>query len=436
MLTTTRLTNLTQNPQTPVSNLLTLNHPSVWLSVAVLLLNDHILKAYTPSWLTGKLSDFAGMFFFPILLGVLWTALGRPLRLPAPALRAAAFGLTAIWFILAKTQPVVSHWSEAFLSAILSRRTQIVCDPSDLIALIMFIPAWKLCTRHTKQPLGKLPRSTYLILCLASLAALATTRIPPVSVRHLIVFDGEIYADTSGATFVLHTRPGRVWALTQDLPEAVRRQLGQFPHLPVTVCLPDNPLTCYRTAQESIERTQDGGQTWLVSWRIPWGRRALMERGPVMGSAKTIDMGPYDLTLLNRDGRTLLVAAMGHEGLLVSEDGRAWERDGIPGAEPTPYQTGSPVMALWLLRYDLLVGGLAVLIIFCFLFPVVNKVVMLVALPLAWMLLASCLILWAGGVIPTYPMALMSAIVLDGLIIFGAVRYSKWLAEHNTIIYG
>jgi hypothetical protein len=44
--------------------------PLVMASIVVLLVNDHLLKAAAPSWVTGKLSDFAGLFFFPFVAGV------------------------------------------------------------------------------------------------------------------------------------------------------------------------------------------------------------------------------------------------------------------------------------------------------------------------------------------------------------------------------
>ncbi len=49
-----------------------LQHPATWLSIALLLVNDHVLKVLYPSWITGKLSDFAGLFFFPFLLALAW----------------------------------------------------------------------------------------------------------------------------------------------------------------------------------------------------------------------------------------------------------------------------------------------------------------------------------------------------------------------------
>lgn len=53
-----------------------LSHPISLFAIALLLANEHILKVVTPFPLTGKLSDFAGLFFFPYLLagllGLVW----------------------------------------------------------------------------------------------------------------------------------------------------------------------------------------------------------------------------------------------------------------------------------------------------------------------------------------------------------------------------
>ena len=54
-----------------------MRHPAVLGSVALLVLNDHLLKQAYPGWLTGKLSDVSGLVFFPVLLAML---LGWALR--------------------------------------------------------------------------------------------------------------------------------------------------------------------------------------------------------------------------------------------------------------------------------------------------------------------------------------------------------------------
>jgi len=53
------------------------------VALLMLALNDHVLKGSgAPGWLTGKLSDVAGMIFFPLLLQAAWELLRA--RLGAP----------------------------------------------------------------------------------------------------------------------------------------------------------------------------------------------------------------------------------------------------------------------------------------------------------------------------------------------------------------
>lgn len=86
-------------------------HPSTLLSIGLLLLNDHVLKAQIPSAFTGKLSDFAGLFFFPFLLSIFLSLPLEHLRLTPRAIAAFAFGSTALWFSLIKT----TFWANALM---------------------------------------------------------------------------------------------------------------------------------------------------------------------------------------------------------------------------------------------------------------------------------------------------------------------------------
>jgi hypothetical protein len=47
-------------------------HPVVLAALALLIVNDHVAKRLLPGAVTGKLSDVAGMVFFPVLLWSLW----------------------------------------------------------------------------------------------------------------------------------------------------------------------------------------------------------------------------------------------------------------------------------------------------------------------------------------------------------------------------
>ena len=48
-----------------------LSRPVSLLALFLLFLNDHVLRVLWPSWITGKLGDFAWLFFAPFALAAL-----------------------------------------------------------------------------------------------------------------------------------------------------------------------------------------------------------------------------------------------------------------------------------------------------------------------------------------------------------------------------
>jgi hypothetical protein len=79
-------------------------------AVALLVLNDHLLKGLWPGAVTGKLSDLAGMVFFPLLLQGLWEVALRLAGRPwGPSRRA----LVACALITAVGLPAIQVWEPA-----------------------------------------------------------------------------------------------------------------------------------------------------------------------------------------------------------------------------------------------------------------------------------------------------------------------------------
>lgn len=129
-------------------------HPALLMAVAVLLLNDHVLKSAAPGWVTGKLSDVAGLFFFPALLEACWEishhVVGRPWRRSDRVLYAASI-LTMVVFTWVKLCPwggeayrvtlAALHRAPDLVAAFVNGlhapvgRAALVQDASDLIAL-------------------------------------------------------------------------------------------------------------------------------------------------------------------------------------------------------------------------------------------------------------------------------------------------------------
>ncbi len=129
-------------------------HPAVLLAVAVLALNDHLLKGRYGNALTGKLSDVAGVFVFPLL--ILAVAEGLLFVARSPSWRSGegrvvlAVAITAVGFAAVKTVPVVGDAYEVVIATMrgLRGRSVVTRDPSDLWVLPVLTLSYLLARRR------------------------------------------------------------------------------------------------------------------------------------------------------------------------------------------------------------------------------------------------------------------------------------------------
>ena len=310
-------------------------HPATLISIVLLLLNDHVFKLLYPSWATGKLSDFAGLFFFPFLMAA---ALGLgTLRLHWSVQRTGwiAFGLTGIWFALIKTTPWGNGFTQDIVSMLLGFRVQIILDPTDLIALLALLPAWRLWNRvEPRQP----SPLAWGVLSLATLATIATSGPAIVPVMRVASADGIVSAELQGNTFAQSIDGGKTWFGVKSVADVTFQDKTQ----PVVLCDPTRASLCFRIAQKNqVDESNDGGKTWRVGWQIPSGREEYVRRIKCSAGAcgTAAAWGPFDLCFLDQNGANTLIVAMGIEGVLVRTPDGNWQRYGVLYANPTPFQS-------------------------------------------------------------------------------------------------
>lgn len=115
-----------------------LTSPGFVVAVALLLTNDWVLKSAVGGWWTGKLSDFAGLFAFPLF----WAAF-------LPGRQREIYALTALGFLAWKSPlsgPPLAAWNGLGFWP-LAR----VVDYSDWIALVALLPSYRLaCSYHLR----------------------------------------------------------------------------------------------------------------------------------------------------------------------------------------------------------------------------------------------------------------------------------------------
>ena len=170
-------------------------------SVALLLLNDHVLKAAWPGLVTGKLSDVAG---------VVMVAIGLTALLRRPGF---AFGLTAVAFRLLKTVPVVAVWAEPVLGGVT------LTDPTDVVALLALVPLW----RWMSRPTSSAPRAVWLLpvqIVAVGCAVFATTATScgEAGISSMAATEGVVHAFGEEGDRYISEDAGLTWAMTSEPP--------------------------------------------------------------------------------------------------------------------------------------------------------------------------------------------------------------------------
>ena len=140
-------------------------HPVVLASIAVLLVNDLVLKRALPGVVTGKLSDLAGLVFLPILVAFVLGARS------ARAVGIAAVGVGSAFLAVKTSQPACDAYAAALglvqwivavpswllRDAVLPRPSlaTVMCDPTDLVALPFLLVGPAIAHRAAGDPGAK-----------------------------------------------------------------------------------------------------------------------------------------------------------------------------------------------------------------------------------------------------------------------------------------
>ncbi len=154
------------------------------LALALLILNDLLLKSQYPSWITGKLSDFTGLFVFPIFWSVFF-----------PRYKKLIFISTALLFCLWNSpivQPLIDTLNNLGLGV---HRT---VDYSDNMALLSLPFAYRFMHKDVRWSLSAKPALLTIVATISILAFTATTLAPHERVSYTInkQYDFEFSKDT------------------------------------------------------------------------------------------------------------------------------------------------------------------------------------------------------------------------------------------------
>lgn len=132
----------------------------------ILLLNDHYLKYESPSWLTGKLSDVAGIIILPLVIAFIFPTLGRH-----------STWISAVLFVFWKSplsQELIDLYNQ--FSPVETSR---IVDFTDLYALLFLAIPYFLIRRVDAIGFLKIDRVPVSLIFVPTMFALIATSPPP-----------------------------------------------------------------------------------------------------------------------------------------------------------------------------------------------------------------------------------------------------------------
>lgn len=314
-----------------------LAHPLSLLMIAVLIINDHILKHTMPSWWTGKLSDVAGLAFAPLLVAV-FLALIIPAKFPNQ--KTIVFWIAFIFvggiFTLVKSLPSFNQIFRDALYIITGKQSGIVLDPTDLLTLpALLVAYWLWHKRPNFQPSRSM---TALVLTLAVMGVIASDQEPYDSgadclqkSNHTVkVRVHETYISQDGGLTWENSYPNTTnW---DNVKCWVRLAKTSSPSAPAgegerTFTTDDNPQFVANFTHDAIQISMDGGTTWQTEYSLEeiWSKRLPYhwENPPFNG----FSVGPRDAIYDEQTGN--FIVAMGYQGILVREANSNWQWVGI-----------------------------------------------------------------------------------------------------------
>ena len=300
-----------------------LTHPVTLAAVAVLLVNDLVLKALWPHpWTTGKLSDLAWMVFAPPLLAYLLSFAARE----NPRARRAAFGIAYIGLPLLyaafNTFAPLHDWIMWGFSLVSGGVGSSPLDPYDsmVIPFSVVIALW-VWRRGPVAPGGLRSRLGMITAGLAAFATVATSPNPLVQgITNVQSYSDAVYAVSSvhaspydhyeskdgGLTW--STRDGGIQAFRPDSHAWLETPRGRYRIEGSSIVLSD---TSGESVVYSTAHLRDSNNEWLQSKQTErWSGRELA-------------FVPRAMTYDSHSGN--LIVAMGIQGVVVGTPNGQWK---------------------------------------------------------------------------------------------------------------
>ena len=338
-----------------------LGAPPTVLALIVLVLNDHVWKQQWPGFVTGKVSDVAGLLVAPALLALALAPVPRVLR---PDRLAVA--TVAVAFTLVKATTVGAAAASAAWSVLTP--SQVRADVTDLLALPILVVAAR-TARWAREPSpGPRRRAALaagaLVLPGAVLGTAATSACQGHAQAHSVTaVTGRLATTPAGwnEDFIIRADAGDLVlqhdTLVRPAPADTRR-LGEvedtyanpFGERLRLDCSRAEPARCWRLPTQGrvlVEASTDGGTTWARDYSP--SKRYREDVVDDLGE-KCDEPAPFDvsdLAVADTPHGPVVVVALRSAGVALRSPAGSWARIPLTNSwsapAATPVVTTSPL---------------------------------------------------------------------------------------------
>lgn len=228
---------------------------------------------------------------------------------------------------------------------------------------------------------------------------------------------------------------GGTWEINNEGETIIREALTKPVERIMTECIPSKRAYCFRiTGKKQVEKTVDGGETWLIDWEVPGDRAIFMSKNPALAGLLQVEpeIIPQNIGVFEENQMFIVVVAMGNQGVLVKSTNGNWTRypiispyDKTRSATPFPFYATNFLELLQHLSTDILW-----ILFFTFLFVIFrakkrksdensqeNKVILIQTLYFLMGTLTPYL-LWGIGIIPWFSGAYWLAFIFGVFVVY------------------
>lgn len=309
-------------------------HPYVIGTIIIYVLNNHIFQRVWPSSITGKLSDFAWLFFAPIVISSLVASIPNINRKKHINLAGVIWISVGLAFVVLKGGQNVNHSFVSFVRNTIGFPVSIVFDPTDLVALIALSGSFFFWRSQSGNDQKHSLKMGLIAVSLVSLVTVADLAGPDYGIYCLESSDDLVVASSTYTDFASRDG-GETWEEFKEEWGWCERTLPE-PGAPTQIGNED--LRVRFEPGNPIEISTDAGSTWQVEYETrPINQVMKAYYRKFFSGNPIVESGPFNALIELNSGNVIFT--MGYEGVLIRRPDKTWhwvQVGGYKRIEPSP----------------------------------------------------------------------------------------------------